>query len=691
MSTAISDAVNEIAPAEPYTPTEEAAKLLDYARRQIEYGEQMRRGFNESAWTNLAFYMGRQWAQFDSRTGRMYEPDVAAGERRRVLNYIKPAVLSTIAKLTQHQPGWIVMPGTSDEDDIQAARACDKLLEHIWYDVRMRTKLPRGILAAVITGVGIFRAGWDMDAGDEYDDPGTDADQEHEAAPKARKKTGAPTLSVCSIFNTYIDPGATEPDMSDARWVAEVCYLPIDEVRACWENGKYVSPDSCVVVDNFSEELYRDLRSDAGDAPTPDDGSLSDRVRVIFYYEKASPQRYKDGLYAVMTDTVMLEVSNELPFNELPYAIVRFDQTPGKLLGLGMVAGAVSPQEVINEQTTQRLNTLALMAAPKWVAEEGSIGKNVIDSTAGEVIMVRKGAGFTPHTVPPPPMTPEHANMTAECIDHIRQITGANEITQGIASAGTSGRAAQWMAELDASKLSLVSQEIEDACARLGYLFLRYWHAYTQVARTVKVVGESRRVEVLEFQTSDIRSYDVRVLQGSMRVRHPSTRREEVMLAWQNGGYGDRNDPRAIAQFRRDMEMGDLDYVQGNTDAEAVYAREENYVYGKLSEESEPRPWEDHDTHIREHKALLMSVAFRNLPRETQNALVTHIAKHEKLKAEAAQGVPWWATQLGIQPQPPAQQPAQPPAQQPQPAPQRVQVRGPGIGASDIVDDSQRQ
>lgn len=744
MGTPLTDLIEKTNPVQTFVGNPDVSDMIAFVQAQVARGEKERRWFNEQAWLGVAYFAGRQWARFDGENGRLYDAPLADGEVRRVLNYIKPSVLSVVAKLTQHQPGWLVAPGTNDECDIEAARASDKLLEFEWYETGMRTKLPQMVLWAACTGIGIVRVGWDANAGDDYEEeepeepkegPGEDGTAQHELPegeqpdpeevgtmedeaelerPIKGKKTGAPTIAVCSPFNTILDPGCTEQDLRDCRWAAEIRYLPLDEVRDSWENGKYCTADAGASNDIYAEQLVRDLQKDAS---SPSE-YLADRVRVIYYYERPS-KRYPKGLYVVCTKTVMLEVTKELPCGELPFAVVRFDAVPGKLYGLGMVGSARDPQDIVNEQITKRMQTVALQAAPKWTAEEGSISATAIDSEPGEVIMFKKGSQ-RPIPMAPPPISPEHEKLEQSAIDHIRQVTGVNEVTQGIVPGGISGRAAQWMAELDATKLSLISAEIEAMCAKVGMLILKFWHAYTPVARTLKVLGQNNRLEVLEFHASEIKSFDVRVQQNSMRVRHPSTKREETLLAWQSGGYGDPKNPEAVAQFRKDMEMGNLEYVQGGNEGESAYAREENFAYLQ-GVESEPQPYEAHDVHIREHKAQLMSVEFRNQPREVQAALALHLAKHFKMKASNDAGQPWWDAMLGTPAAPPAGAPPgapQPPGPAaPPPSTEAVygptdttqqptrrgapgiaqmgsgmpQIRGPGVAATDVQGDNAQQ
>ena len=86
------------------------------------------------------------------------------------------------------------------------------------------------------------------------------------------------------------------------------------------------------------------------------------------------------------------------------------------------------------------------------------------------------------------------------------------------------------------------------------------------------------KLEVLSFESEDIATTNVRVLPGSMAVRHPSVNRETVLMLANMGMYGDvANDPEARNRVLQEMEFGKAGRLDGDADSEAKYQREENY------------------------------------------------------------------------------------------------------------------
>ena len=602
--------------------------------------------------------MGHQWARWDQKSSRIVNDNPKRYDRRMVLNQTAPLVDTVVAKLTMHKPGWFATPQSGSEEDIAKADACTKRLDYEYRRQGLRSANIELTRWAVITGVGIVRVTWNPLGGEKF--TGEDGT---EVLP------GEPSFDVSNPFLTYFDPGGNNPTLKDTRWAAEVRYMHVDEIDALYpKKGKYVQPDTSVAGDNFSAQLLSEYQGKDSNTKTSD---LTDRVKVTAYYERSSPKRHKNGLYVVVANGIVLD-QGDLPFDLLPFAIVRFIATPGKLFGLGLPERVRAAQDMVNEQISQRLKAVALTAAPKWTAEENSIKATAITSEPGEVIFHKPGTP-APRPAQQPQVSPQHEALERAGVMYMKDIAGVSDISLGAVPSGISGRAAQYQAEQDASKFAPVSGGIEDAYARIGSMMLQLVHAYGPPEQQLRIVGEDKRVEVVEFYSSDITSYDVRVTEGSMAVKHPSVERETTMMSFDRGLYGDKANPENIARARRDMGMSDNDYVYGNNDAETLYAKEENF---KLLNggDSEPMPYEDHAAHIFTHKKALQSVEFRNLPDEQKRKAILHLAKHMKYQFTAENGGQWWVDLLG-----PAE--ITPPVVQP-PAP-----GAPPVQEAEVVDD----
>ena len=630
-----------------YSPSSEERELVQYIAEQVAMGEAQRQGWAKNAWLGLSYYLGHQYARWDDRTARLRNDTPKRYDRRMVLNQTAPLVDTVVAKLTMHKPGWFVPPQTSSEEDIAKADACTKRLDYEYRQQGLRTQGIELVRWAVITGVGIARVSWSPLEGEKFT-----------AADGTEVTPGEPSFEVCSPFMTYFDPGGNDSRMRDTRWAAEVRYMHVDDLDALYpKKGKFVTPDTSVSGDNFSASLLNEYQGRDANTHTSD---LTDRVKVTAYYERSSP-RHAKGLYAVVANGMVLD-KGELPFDMLPFAIIRFLATPGKLFGIGLPERVRAAQDMVNEQISQRLKAVALTAAPKWTAEDNSIRSNAITSEPGEVIFHKPGTP-PPRPAQQPQVSPQHEALERAGIAYMRDIAGVSDISLGAVPSGISGRAAQYQAEQDASKFAPVSGGIENAYERIGSLMLRHVHAYGLPEQLLRIVGEDRRVEVVEFYTDDITSYDVRVTEGSMAVRHPSVERESAMMSFDRGLFGDKTNPENIAKAREAMGMSNSDFIYGNNDSETLYAKEENYKFLNGGD-SEPMPYEDHAAHIFTHRKALQSVEFRDLPPEQKMKLILHVAKHERIAWAVSNGKPWWVDLLGpVEMTPPAVAPSAPPQQ----------------------------
>lgn len=717
MSTSpVADWWNERDQRKTYSPDTRTAKTVAAIDRLVKSGENARESFIATAWECVAYYTGRQWIEYARGLQRLRDLPAEPWEIQMVLNYIRPAVDTAVAKLTQHQPGWLVTPVTDDEEDTESARASEKLLEYLWHQLTMGSKTQELMKWALITGVGILRVDFDSAATDTMGGP--DADLEHkspglpfgadpsepmpepteedsadelfEGAPATHHAMGFPCVEVVPPFSMVFDPGTARKDLSDCQWAAEIRWLHIDVIRDRWPGlAEFVQPDRAMSGDSMAATLLADIRTDSG---SPQDLTL-DRARVVFYYERPGP-RHPRGYYAVISGNVLLEEHEGLPAGRLPFVIVRYNSIPGKLYGQGMVDVVRPVQDMLNQQISKRLEVVALNGAPKWAVMKGSIDEGALTAQPGETVFFNPGT-VPPQPIPSPQVSPQHEALEAAAIQHIREISGINEITQGIVPAAISGRAAQWMAELDATKLAPTTRELEEAFSVAGSMLLKLWRDYMPVETTIQVMGKSSKLEVLSFESEDINTTNVRVLPGSMAVRHPSVNRETVLMLANMGMYGDVvNDPEARNRVLQEMEFGKAGRLDGEADSEAKYQREENYqiLTAEIVASPDPsqpppspvqaQPWEDHLAHIRELKLLLTSDALRQGEVERYNWAVRHLAEHEGYLSGMRQGYEWWkdvAPDIAakIAPPPPPQPmpaiPVEPPAA-PMPAPPEVMV-----------------
>lgn len=590
-----------------------------------------------AAWVSWAFWANKPWSIWNSALDRLDATPLEYDDQIRIsVNYTRKAINARVSKLTAHQPGWQVGPATSDESDLGAARACESLLTFVYHNQNMRAKAPEFVRWAEIAGLGVFRVEWDRLAGELA--PARDENEQVVLGKDGRPimvPSGLPKVTACSPMAVYFDPGTTQTDLSDCRWVIEVSYMAVDAIREQWpKTGKAVEARMPTLPDPLTMETlgYRPemIQQEA------------ERALVYTCYERPS-LKYPEGVYVACTDSVLLERIDRLPIpGELPYAVMAVNRTPGRLYGQGVVEDLKPLQAMVNRQLSKLLELVDIHANPKWAVERGSISRKQFTNQPGEVIEFAPNSR-RPELIQPPALSPEHQRLASDGIEYIAALSGVSEITMNGAPASMSGRMAQFQAEMESSQLSEDSGALELAMGRVGMMCLQLCHEHMPPEMTIRIVGEENRLEAQQFYRNAIRSTDVRVEPQSMQVKHPSVQREAVMMAFERGILGDPADPEIKRDARRLMEFGGDRVINGDRTAARQYQAEENFAF-EQGMDSQVLPWQDHATHLSEIKSFVSTVAFRNLPPENQQRAIQHMAKHEAYKAMQANGQPWWTS-----------------------------------------------
>src|SRR5947209_3936791 len=126
---------NDLLDPQPQTvnapSSQRGRELLGYANAHLEDGYSRRRHWEGVWWENIAFLMGDFWVQWDVHTRRLVEPVRKVDHRvRMAVNLVQPTVRTELAKLTKNRPIVDVLARSSDEEDLNAAKVGDKLLNY---------------------------------------------------------------------------------------------------------------------------------------------------------------------------------------------------------------------------------------------------------------------------------------------------------------------------------------------------------------------------------------------------------------------------------------------------------------------------------------------------------------------------------------------------------------------------------
>lgn len=145
--------------------SEKYKQLLTFIDELYTKSRSGRLNFERQWYTNLAFYGGKQYVQWlASRSGpndRLYEPPAPPWRVRLISNKIKGTVRKELSKVTKEHPMGYVIPSSSDEEDLLAARAGDMVYEHEWRELGGNKIVRRAVFWELICGTSFIKDGYD--------------------------------------------------------------------------------------------------------------------------------------------------------------------------------------------------------------------------------------------------------------------------------------------------------------------------------------------------------------------------------------------------------------------------------------------------------------------------------------------------------------------------------------------------
>ena len=674
----------------PATDDEEDYVYALYTSDFVE-GQQTRREALHRTWQqNILFLLGQQWLEYDSLTGTFAIPRTHAWKERPVVNLLTPFQKHFVAKVTKERPVLSAVPASTDPEDVQSALLGDDVVEAKWQEQQGSRILRRALAWVMPTGNALIMPYWNQDTGrivpliapveghrhDEAGSPMYDPESgepvidmidcpcDEDGEPRMDRfgnydleaephyvDEGDIGYKVVSPFHYYVDEAAESPE--EVRELVIIDPMPMREFyRAFPDAPPGIVPDAEGGIDDF-DTMLDSLATGVGGADTHFIGARSHddvdrKVRVFHYYARPTPD-FPMGRHWITAGRELIVEPQPLPEDLWPQAVFLRDiEVPGEFFAAATMTDAVGLQREYNEANAFIKEHHNLLLRGKWLVPIGSnIRRGQITSEPGEVI--QHTPGLPPKQADLRPL-PEAVYLERKrIIEDFQLVSGLFKISMGgSAPPGvTSGRAFLTMQEADDTDIGPFLTMLEDAHAELGMLSLRIIQKRYTDDRLIRVAGENRRYRVRAFKGSDLRGVsDVQAQRGSA---FPWNRvaKQDMMLQLAKDTPQVFADPETgqfdVQRFRDALPVGGIGVVSAAGDDDIAQAlREEEefeaFVDGQVDPQALPQaePWNNHMVHIRQHRKLLNSAAFKRWPPSNRIALIFHWNQHKTLVAQEA-------------------------------------------------------
>lgn len=593
-------------------PGNDDLELLSYLDGLLERSKTNRIQFEQQWYLNLAFFFGRQYVQWlggasiasTNFPSRLYEPPVPPWRVRLVINKIRTIVRTELSKVTKEQPRAFVIPASSDDDDLAAARAGEAIYEHLDRTLMLRRVKRRAAFWSTICGTAYVKDWIDPSQNDEDGLPG---------------KIMAEPISP---FHIYIGD-TQEEDIEKQPFVIHVLAKDPEWVKDTYD--KDVAADSSA----SSSQLEQRFLSAIGINERPNKSYVSVKEAWIKPCAK-----YPKGMVVAWAGDQILVKSEGWPFAHNEYPFSKLESIPtGRFYAESIVTDLIPLQKEYNRTRSQIIEAKNRMSKPQLLAPRGSIDPNKITTEPGLVIF------YTPGFEKPQPLPLQ--NIPAYVLQEIERLqldfndlSSQHEVSKGQTPPGvTAATAISYLQEADDSKMSFAVASIEEASEKIGRHLLSHAQQFWDGQRTVKVVGTDNQWESYQFARTDLNgNTDLRIEAGSAT---PTSRAAKQAFIMDLGQRGWIPPDRAL----RYLDMAETGRMYEEMQIDARQAQRENLKMMAGDTTVTVNDWDNHQAHIIEHNNYRKKQAFEDADDSVKQAFNQHVTVHKQLVAQEMGGM----------------------------------------------------
>jgi len=533
---------------------------------------------------------------------RLYESKVPPWRVRLVANKIKPVIRKELSKVLKERPQPFVIPASTDDDDLAAARAGERIFEHITREVQFDLQLSRAMFWTLICGTAFLKDWFD---------------------PNERDKEGVQGLIKVEHVNPFqlFVPDPQEIELEFQPYVFHVTAKEQDWVQERYK--KEVQPDASVGNGLLEQRFMHAMGADQ---------TNKKQVAVKECWIKPC-KKFPDGALIAFAGETLLVVHEGWPSQNPEYGFTKLDHVPtGAFYSQSVIPDMIPLQKELNRTRSQIIEAKNRMSKPQLMAPRGSVDPSKITSEPGLIIFYTPG--FTPPTPIPLVAIPGYViDEINRCQKDMDDISGQHEISKGNTPTGVSAATAiSFLQEQDDAMLSPTVTSLERAVARIGTHLLSHVDEFWEAERSVRALGENNAFEIFMFNKAAIRgNTDLNVQAGSATPRSTAAKQAFIMELMEKNWI-------TPDQGLRYLNMSETGRMYEELQVSARQAQRENL---KMSQgiEVTVNSWDEDPIHLAEHDMYRRRQAFENLPDETKIIFENHTTMH-KQKMGLQQGTP---------------------------------------------------
>lgn len=563
------------------------------------------------AYLNIAYFAGKQWVAWDKQTNKLFEPAKETWQIRYVANRIQPIVRTELAKTTKNKFTMYVVPATTEDNDIKAARTGEKIVEYLEHELHLQEKDRENCLWGLVTSAGFIKPYWNPKKGLEVSDGVFQGDAD---------------VDVVSLFELKWDTSASK--WQDVRWICHEKVRDVDDIYATY--GVKVAPENDLTVSNIYEAKLQSLNN-IGDGVTY--RSADNSARVSEYWELPC-SKYKHGRRITIVADKVLFYDEDIGFGEnddtdreLPFFPFFHINVPGRVFPTSVVEQLIPIQREYNKSRSQIIENKNLMGNPIWLVPMGCLQEEITNMPGG-VYEYNPGLGAKPEIIQPPAMGADVYQNLNFCKEEMSFVAGQSEVANNVLPPGVkSGTAISFLQEQDDTKLASTIQNFISCKQKYMRYLLKMIQKKYDIERQIRIVGSNKQAQVFAFKGSDLTSIDVRVQEASMYQLSRAGRQDLVMQLIQYGAI-DPTTPKGQDIVLKVFELGLVDNIYEENEVDTAQAQDEQDKWAKQDLTPIVRDFYNHEIHLKEHNRFRKGETYNAMPIEIKEIIDAHCNEH---------------------------------------------------------------
>jgi hypothetical protein len=570
-----------------------------------------RLNFEQQWYTNLAFYRGDQWVQWQKSaltTSGVALVRPRSTRKRLVFNRIMPTIRREYTKLTKEQPVYFARPNTTDQADIAAAKTAEEISEYL-AEVGKYAKARRYMVFwAVQCGTGFTKTEYDPISMLPVGPPEGGEGKPEEVA-------GMVGYSAPSPFHIFV-PFIDIEDIQDQTWVGHVRTYPKEVVEHKF--GKKVEATSDISKSN-SEIRFRS-------AINIKQTNAAKQVEVKEVWVRACDE-YPEGMLVVWAGETVL-YKGTFPYEHGEYPFQKMNHIPsGGFYGISTTEGLIPMQKEYNLTKSQISEARDLTSKPALVVTKGSVDVSKVTAKPGQIIEYMPGAD-PPRRLINPDMPTYVTVMLDELKMDMDDHSAQFEISKGRTPPGVEAASAiAYLQEENDTMLFHTVSSLEEAVSNAGSQSLSLVQQFWDTTRIINTVSKTNVQGAIEFTASKLRGHtDIMVVAGSLAPRSQAAKQASVLEFIKLGVVP----PEVGLKY---FAMSDSDAMYNEIHIDSNQAKRENLRLAR-GEYFDPNDFDDNIIHVQEHDLYRKSQEYELLPDEVKEIINAHVDMHKANEVE---------------------------------------------------------